>query len=171
MRHASLLGVLAVVLGVTSGVRAQPPGPAVHIVGTGITSNWKMEPGSRAVTDTATLTFRADAGPVYTIDFITRHQSLEPVTSPGIVDIVVTERPRDDEAPEMAMRVDGESVPLIARLRSSRSVVASMPLADLDRLTAGDVVVDRTFGTELELSAAQLKMLRATVDRWLGRVR
>ena len=88
-----------------------------------------------------------------------------------IVDIVVTEHPREDDTPEMTMRVDGEPVPLITRLRSSRSLVASIPLAELDRIANAGVVVDRTFGTELELGPGQVRMLRTTVDGWIGRAR
>ena len=142
-----------------------------RIVGNQISGNLKLEPGSRVVTDTATLTFTGDSGPVYTIDFITRHPVMQPVTAPGIVDIVVTERPREDNAPQMQMQVDGETVPLITRLRSSRSVVASVPLGELDRIVSAGVVIDRTFGTELELGAGQVRMLRTAVDRWTGRSR
>jgi len=64
-----------------------------------------------------------------------------------------------------------EAVPLVTRLHSRRSVVATVSLAELDRITSAGAVVDRTFDTELELGAGQLQMLRATADRWLGRVR
>jgi len=165
MRQPIVLFGFAAVLAVASGARAQTP----RIVGNQISGNLKIEPGSRVVIDTATLTFTADSGPVYTIDFISRHPAMQPVTAPGIVDIVVTERPREDDAPEMTMRVDGETVPLITRLRSSRSVVASVPLAELDRIVGAGVVIDRTFGTELELGAGQIRMLRTILDRWTGR--
>jgi hypothetical protein len=166
MRLAIVLFGFAVVLGVSAGARAQTP---QRIVGNQISGNLKIEPGSRMATDTATLTFAAESGPVYTIDFITRHPAMQPVTAPGIVDIVVTEHPREDDAPEMMMRVDGETVPLIPRLRSSRSVVASVPLAEVDRIVSAGVVIDRTFGTELELGAGQIRMLRTILDRWTGR--
>jgi len=155
------------VFALAGAAHAQPP---QRIVGNQISGNMKLEP-DRVVTDTATLTFQAETGPIYTIDFIVRHPVLQPVTAPGIVDIVVTERLREDDAPEMAMRVDGETVPLITRLRSSRSVVASVPLEELDRIASAGVVVDRTFGTELELGPGQVRMLRTTVDRWTGRSR
>ena len=160
---------IAVVLAVASQAHAQTP-PA-RIVGNQISGNLKLESGSRVVIDTATLTFTADSGPIYTIDFIARHPVMQPVTTPGIVDIVVTERPREDDAPEMQMRVDGETVPLITRLRSSRSVVASVPLGELDRIVSAGVVIDRTFGAELELGPGQIRMLRTVLDRWTGRSR
>ena len=71
----------------------------------------------------------------------------------------------------MMLRVDGETVPIVTRLHSKRSVVATVSLAEFERIAAAGVVVERTFNTELELGAGQLKMLRATADRWLGRVR
>ena len=118
------------------------------------------------------MTFRnGDHGQVYTIAFVARHPVNGPVASPGVVDIVVTQHPIEDDAPEMTLRVDGEAVPLVTRLQSRRSVVATVSLAELDRITSAGAVVDRTFGTELELGAGQLRMLRATADRWLGRVR
>jgi hypothetical protein len=69
----------------------------------------------------------------------------------------------------MMLRVDGATIPLVTRLHSRRSVVATVSLAELDRITSAGVVVDSTFGTELELGAGQVRMLRATADRWLGR--
>jgi hypothetical protein len=69
------------------------------------------------------------------------------------------------------LRVDGETVPIVTRLHSKRSVVATVSLAEFDRIAHAGVVVDRTFDTELELGPGQVRMLRATADRWLGRVR
>ena len=76
-----------------------------------------------------------------------------PVAAPGAVDIVVTQHPVADDAPEMTLRVDGEAVPVVTRLHSRRSVVATVSLA------------------ELEFGQLQVRMLRATADRWLGKVR
>ena len=166
MRRATVLCQIAVALSLASVAGAQSP---QRIVGNQISGNMKAEPGGRVVTDTATLTFAGDAGPIYTIDFITRHPAMQPVPAPGIVDIVVTERPREDDAPEMTLRVDGATLPLITRLRSSRSFVASVPIADLDRIANAGVVVDRTFGTQLELGPGQVRMLRTIADRWMGR--
>ena len=123
------------------------------------------------VVETVTVTFQGPGqGPVYTIDFTTRHPVGQPVASPGVVDIVVTQHPVEDDTPEMTLRVDGATMPLVTRLHSERSVVATVSLAELDRITNASVVVDSTFGTELELGAAQVRMLRAIADRWLGRV-
>src|SRR5471032_691333 len=161
--------VLAAVLGVAASAHAQSP---QRIVGNQISGELRMDPRNDLVTETATLTFQnADRGQVYTIDFVARHPVKGPVASPGVVDIVVTQHPIEDDTPEMTLRVDGEAVPLVTRLHSRRSLVATVSLAELDRITSAGVVVDRTFDTELELGAGQLQMLRATTDRWLGRVR
>jgi hypothetical protein len=50
-------------------------------------------------------------------------------------------------------------------------VVASISLDEFDRIARAGVVVDRTFDTELELGPGQVRMLRFTANRWLGRVR
>ena len=89
----------------------------------------------------------------------------------GVVDIVVTQHPVGDDAPEMMLRTDGALLPVNARLHSRRSVVATISLGELDRIVSAGVVVDRTFDTELELGPGQLRMLRALTDGWLGRVR
>jgi hypothetical protein len=161
--------VLASVLTLAVSAQAQPP---QHIVGNRIGGNSHIDAKAGTVTETASLTFQGSAeSPVYTIDFTARHPIGQPVASPGVVDIVVTQHPVEDETPEMMLRVDGDAVPLVTRLHSKRSVIATVSLAELDRITSAGVVVDRTFGTELELGAGQVRMLKATADRWLGRVR
>jgi hypothetical protein len=50
-------------------------------------------------------------------------------------------------------------------------VVATISLDEFDRLTRAAAVVDSAFDTELELGTGQIRMLRYTADRWLGRVR
>jgi hypothetical protein len=160
---------LASVLTLAASAHAQPP---QHIVGNRIGGNSQFDAKAGTVIETATLTFQdAAQGPVYTMDFTTRHPIGQPVVSPGVVDIVVTQHPLEDDTPEMTLRVDGDTVPLVTRLHSKRSVVATISLADLDRITSAGVVVDRTFGAELELGPGQVRMLKATADRWLGRVR
>jgi hypothetical protein len=146
--------------------------PPAHIVGDRVSQSMRIDGRTRMVVDTATLTFQDSAGgQVYTIDFVTRHPVQAPVAAPGVVDIVVTQMPVEDEAPEMTIRVDGDTMPVVARLHGRRSVVASVSLEELDRIANAGAVVDRTFGVELEFGAGQTKMLHATVERWLGRVR
>ena len=166
MKHAI---VLATVLTFANGAHAQSP---QHIVGDRIGGNSHLDARAGTVIETATLTFQDPGqGPVYTIDFTTRHPVGQPVASPGVVDIVVTQHPVEDDTPEMMLRVDGATMPLVTRLHSKRSVVATVSLAELDRITSAGIVVDRTFGAELEFGPGQVRMLKATADRWLGRAR
>jgi len=166
MRYAIVLGS---VLALAASAHAQPP---QHIVGNRIGGSSNIDARAGVITETATLTFQAPGpGPVYTIDFTARHPIGQPLVSPGVVDIVVTQHPVEDDTPEMTLRVDGDTVPLVTRLHSKRSVVATVTLAELDRITSAGVVVDRTFGAELELGPGQVRMLKATADRWLGRAK
>lgn len=171
MKHALSLVFIPVVVGLAHSAHAQPV-RAAHLIGQSIGGHTKFDTATNMATDTVTLMFKAaDDSQVYTIDFVARHQIQRPVTERGVVDIIVTHLPREDDAPEMTLRVDGETLPLAPRLHSRRSVVASIPLNDLDRITSAGKVVDQTFDTELEFSPGQVKMLRHTADRWLGRVR
>jgi hypothetical protein len=68
-------------------------------------------------------------------------------------------------------QIDGETVPVVARLQARRSVVATVSLDELDRLSRAGVIVDRAFNTELEFGSGQLRWLRQAADSWLGRVR
>jgi hypothetical protein len=164
------LSVLAIVAGllVPAGAQAQPAPPMQHIVGRATSQQWKMDGPSHVVTDTLTLTFEG-SGPVYTVDFIARHGARDPVAAAGVVDIVVTQRPVEDAAPEMTLRVDGETLPLVARPLGRRSVVASVPLDIFLRVTNAGAIVDRTFNTELEFGEAQLRVLRSVAAQWSGR--
>ena len=165
-----MLGFFSIVAGLLSPAvaHAQAAPPAQHIVGRATSQRWKMDGPSHIVTDTLTLTFEG-GGPVYTVDFIARHGVRDPVAAPGVVDIVVTQHPVEDDAPEMTLRVDGETLPLVARPLGKRSVVASVPLDAFIRVTNAGAIVDRTFNTELEFSAAQLRTLRSVADQWSGR--
>jgi hypothetical protein len=166
-------GVLAVLLGFvwpTVALAQAPPSP--HIVGDRISGQMQIDGAARMVTETATLTFQnRDGGQVYTIDFIAHHAVQGPVAATGAVDIVVTQHPVEDEAPEMMLRVDSESLPIVTRPHGKRSVVATVSLADFDRIASAGSVVERAFDAELEFGPLQLRMLRTTADRWLGRVR
>jgi hypothetical protein len=172
MRQVIILSGITVMLGLASGARAQTPQPAQRIVGNQISGTMVIDLKNNVIVDTTTLRFQRRAGDaIYTIDFIARHPVREPVATGGVIDIVVTEHPVEDDVPAMTLRVDGDTVPVVARLRSKRSVVATVSLEEFDRIARAGVVVDSTFGTELELGAGQARMLRTTADRWLGRVR
>jgi hypothetical protein len=172
MRQAIVLTGIVVVLGLAPRVGAQPSQSIQRIVGNQISATMDIDMKAGVMAETATLRFQNRAGDAaYTIDFIAHHPVNEPVASTAAVDIVVTQHPAEDEAPGMMLRVDGETVPVVTRLHSKRSIVATVSLAEFDRIAAAQSSVDRTFGVELELGAGQLKMLRATAVRWLGRVR
>jgi len=121
-------------LAVAGPVAAQPP---QHIVGDRVGSHWKMvDASTRTVSDTITLSFQGrDGGPVYTVDFTTRHSLREPVPTSGVVDIIVSQHPAEDDAPVMTWRVDGETVPIVSRLHGTRSLAATVSLSEFDRLT------------------------------------
>ena len=161
--------VLGIATGLLFSASAQAqPAPVQHIVGRATAQQWKMDGPSHIVTDTLTLTFKGD-GPVYTVDFIARHGARDPVAAPGVVDIVVTEHPVEDGKPEMTLRVDGETLLLIARPLGRRSVVASVPLDDFVRVTNAGAIVDRSFDAELEFGAEQLRVLRSVANQWSGK--
>lgn len=164
-----MLGFLGIVGGLLlpSVAEAQAVPPAQHIVGRATSQQWKMDGPSHMVTDTLTLRFEGD-GPAYTVDFITRHGARDAVAAPGVVDIVVTQHLVEDDKPEMTLRVDGETVPLVARPLGKRSVVASVPLDAFVRVTNAGVIVDRTFNAELEFGAGQLRVLRSVAAQWSG---
>jgi hypothetical protein len=163
---------LLMVLAVSVPAAAQVAAP-VRLVGRATQEHWQLDPnakpGSRVVTDTLTLTFDSDAGPGYTIDFITRHPVDGAVPSTGVVDIVVAERPREDASPSMAFALDGQLMPLVARPVSARTVVTSVPFSEFQRLAGAGTIVDRTFNAELEFGAEQLRTLRSVAAQWARR--
>ena len=103
------------------------------------------------------------------MDFVARYATERPRSAPTVVDMIVTELAPEDDRPAMQMRVDDEPLPLIGRLRSRRSVVATMPFEDFVRLTNGARIIEQAFGTELEFGAGQLRMLRSTATKWSRR--
>ena len=59
----------------------------------------------------------------------------------------------------------------VARPHGTRSVAATVSLAEFDQIARADLIVDRTFDAELEFGPGQVRMLRTMADRWLGRTR
>jgi hypothetical protein len=170
MKHVFSVVSGCALIAVAASAQAQSPQAPPRIVGNRVSGTLQLDAATHLVTETATLTFQnSGSGEVYTIDFIARHPVQQPVPAPGVVDIVVTQHSAEDDAPDMTLRVDGDTVPLVTRLHSRRSVVASVSLTDLERIASAAVVVDRTFNTELEFGPGQVRMVRATADRWLGR--
>ena len=168
-RMTAIVSVL-IVLGAATGTSGEAQ-QRRRIIGQQLGGHFQFDPVTRTTTDTATLTFAGnDGGPALTVDFTTRFSGVgRPTSTPAVVDIVVTQHAVNDDAPEMAMRVDGEAFPLTTRLRSRRSVVASIPFDQFIRLTNAETIVEQAFDTELAFSAAQVRMLRSTAQRWAGR--
>lgn len=164
--------ILAVVMAVGSTIVAPTQSsPLRRVVGHEITGHFQVDARTQTTTATATLTFvGTDGGPTVTIDFVTRYPGLQRATSaPKVVDVIVTEHPADEDAPELSMRMNGESLPLIARLQSRRSVATTISFDEFVRLTNAQSLVQHAFGTELEFSSPQLRLLRAEAQRWSGR--
>jgi hypothetical protein len=168
-RTLTILGVIAA-LGPVILAQGQPPALR-RVVGERLSAQLQLDTRAQTTTATTTLTFTGnDGGPVLTVDFITRYAGLGQATAaPKAVDIIVTQHPVDEDAPEMTMSVNGESLPLVARLHSRRSVVATISFDDFVRLATSERLVERAFGTELEFSDPQLRMLRSESQRWSGR--
>ena len=157
----SVGGVLA------TAALAQSPNP--RVMGRTIGGWFTMSGRTDVIVETVSLSFPGqNGGPAFSIEFTARYnrQTTEPA---GVVDMIVSELPGEDDSPRMAMTVDGNTVPLTARLRGRRSMVATIPLAEFAQLARGSAVVGSAFGSDLEFSPAQLGRLGATADRWAGR--
>jgi len=101
-----------------------------------------------------------------TVDFVAQYATTGTRTTPSVVDMVLTEHPVGDDRPALEVSVNGARVPVIARLRQPRSIVTSLTFADFQRLANADSVIQRAFGTDLEFSDGQRRMLRPTAERW-----
>jgi hypothetical protein len=171
-RMTATIGVL-IVLGAATGTHGQSQQHR-RIVGKTIGEHWQVNGSAnstRTTTATSTLTFSGnDDGPVLTVDFTTRFPGTgRPTSPPSVVDIIVTEHPASDDAPEMTMRVNGDSLLLATRLHSSRSIAATIPFDEFVRMTNAETIVEQAFDTELVFSSGQLGMLRSIAQRWTGR--
>jgi hypothetical protein len=155
--------------------QAAAPAPqgaaAQRVVGQRVSEQLKMDTASQVTVDTVTLSFAGAAmAPTFTIDLITQYIPEQPAAPPGAVDVVVSLWPTEDNTPEMTLRVDGQSRPLITRLRGRRSLVSTMSLLDLQRFVTAGSLVEHAFETDLEFSSTQLVMLRRIVDGWVARL-
>jgi hypothetical protein len=168
--------ILGVVLGLgafgpAAVAQGQPP-PPQRVIGNQISGLWQWNSATQKMTDTATCTFRgSSAGPLVTIDFVTQYAGQRPTTPPTVVDMVVTQHPPNEDAPEMALSIDGRALPLNTRLRSRRSVVATMSFDEFVRLANADAIVERAFDVDLEFGPGQRRMLRSVAERWSGGIR
>jgi hypothetical protein len=166
-RFAVVTSILACVC-VMPMVRAQSP--RTRVAGRGSAGTLSIDRPNRVSTETITLTFGADAGAsTFTVDFTAR-LTLDPTAPPpDVVDITVTQYPAEDKNPEMSLHIDGQALPLNARLHTRRSIVATAAFSEFLRMTTAAAITEDAFGSELEFSSAQLGMLRAAADRWARR--
>ncbi len=167
-----VLIMIGVVAAAGSAGSAQNPSSSVrHVVGHQISGHSNFDAGTQTTTATATLAFAgSDGGAGLTIDFTTRYAGMgRPSSPPRVVDVVVTEHPADEESPAMTMSVNGQPLPLVARLHGRRSIAATISFDEFLRLANAEAIVEHALGTELEFGAGQLQMLRAEAQRWSGR--
>ena len=165
MKH--IMATAGICLTLAAPAAAQPTA-AGRIRGRGIGESFRPVLGTQVSEHTVTLKFGADDNrPVFTVEFVTRIGDHQPA-APGVVDIIITQVQSEDETPAMAVQVDGETQSVPARLKTRRSIATTMPFDAWEKLTAANTIIYRAFGEELEVSAGQMRMLRATVDRWTG---
>jgi hypothetical protein len=138
-----------------------------RVLGREISGRLALDGRNQLSMETMTLTFRPDnGGPTFTVDFTAR-RSLQPsAPPPDVVDITVTQHPVEDDTPQMTLRADGQSVSLITRVKSRRSIVSTISFSDFLRLAAASSIVENAFMSDLEFGPAQLGLLRSTAGRW-----
>jgi hypothetical protein len=146
------------------GVRASG-----RIVGTVISGHHDLNTAGTGV-EAATLGFLdPDGQTAFTIDFVVQYAGARPAAAPAVVDMIITEHPVGEGSPDVSLEVNGAPQPVVARPRTARAVVASMPFDDFEKLANADTIVERAFDTELEFGPGQLRMLRTVAQRWSGR--
>jgi hypothetical protein len=134
------------------------------------TGTLSIDQAKRVSTETVTLTFGTDArASTFTVEFTARLGLNPSAPPPDVVDITVTQFPAEDQNPEMSLHVDGQALPLIARLHTRRSIVSTIAFSSFLRMTMAGEIIEDAFSSELEFSPTQLGMLRATADRWARR--
>jgi hypothetical protein len=165
MKH--VMAVLAV--GLTATTAAAQPVLAGRITGRSIGEQFHPIAGTQSTEHIVTLKFgEDDARPDFTVEIVTRIADQQP-PAPGVVDVIVTQVQSADEAPAMTVQVDGETQAVPARLHARRSIATTMPLEAFQKMIAANAIIYRAFGEELEFSSGQMRMLRATIDRWMGK--
>jgi beta-lactamase regulating signal transducer with metallopeptidase domain len=131
-----------------------------------------LDPLRRLGIETVTLTFPATGlGRVFTVDFTTRYLLDRPVPGPGAVDLVITQHPADDASPEVTIASDGQTLALATQRQARRSVSATIPVAQVQRIAEAGSITDQTFNVELQFSPEQVRTLRRTADEWMTRLR
>jgi hypothetical protein len=163
MTRAMAVGILGLSLAASAGAQAPPGG---RILGRSIGGGFRRVPGTQVSEQTVTLKFGdSDDRPDFTIEFVTRIADHRPA-DPGVVDLIVTQLQREDDAPMMALRVDGQARQMPTRLKARRSIASTMSFDDFVELTRSATLIERAFDTDLVFSAGQLRILRSIVASW-----
>lgn len=154
---------------IASLAHAQPAQPR-RLVGTQLSGHMDFDASNGNTVDVVTLSFgNADGRAEVSIDFVAQYRGRRPDAPPPVIDLVMTQLTAEDEHPNMALQVDGRPVNAIPRLRSRRSIVASIPFDEFVRLANASRIIEHAFGVDLEFGAAQLGMLRSVAQRWATR--
>jgi hypothetical protein len=124
------------------------------------------------VTDTVNLTFQAEGrSQIVTVEFRTSYAPDRPLPAPGVIDMVITEHPMDDSAPEISAQRSGRSSIVATRRHSRRSISTSMSIEELVQLASADAIIAHPFGDELRFSSEQAASLNAAARDWAARLR
>ena len=171
-RMLAVVGFVCV-LGAHTVAHGQSP-QVRRLVGNRIGGLLQWDKNTQKTTDTRTLTF-VETGdtPAFTVDFVAQYlvqaPDPRPRSTPSAVDIVITQFLVDEDTPEMAAHVNGQSLPLVTRLRGRRSIVTTISFDEFVQLANADTIVYHAFDADLELGAAQRGLLRSLARQWARR--
>lgn len=162
------IAIAVLVVGVVTASASAQTGLGGRVPGGSIGEAFHLVAGTQVTQHTVTLRFGPDDNrPDFTVEFVTRVADHQPA-SPGVVDVIITEVHPADESPAMAVQIDGETQSVSARLKARRSIATTMAFDAFAKMIAANTIIYRAFGSELEFSPGQMRMLRATVERWMG---
>jgi hypothetical protein len=162
--------ISALAVGLIATSASAQPELSGRVPGGSIGEEFHRVAGTEVTQHTVTLRFGADdKRPDFTVELVTRIADHQPA-APGVVDIIITEVQPADESPAMAVQVDGETQSVPARVKARRSIATTMAFDQFARMTEATTIIYRAFGRELEFSPGQMRMLRATVDRWIAKM-
>lgn len=114
MKLTSVAVVAVATVGLPLISAGQTPQSIRRVVGHSVAEQLQFDARMNSTTDTLTLAFKTSGdAPALTVDFVARYATARPARPPIVVDMIVTERPLEDDDPQMTMRVDGEPFPLI----------------------------------------------------------
>jgi hypothetical protein len=144
---------------------------ARRAAGSGVSLKMHTDQNSNTMISTATFTFSGNpSDSTFSVDFVTQLPAEgQPAVRPHAVDMIVSEHPATEDAPTMSIRLDGEELPIRPRFHSSRSMVTTLSFDDFVRLANAATVAPTAFDTQLEFSAAQIRILRTFAEQWMTR--